>query len=354
MDMKDTLALKGFAIAAIVLHNYYHLLGPVTENEFDFHGGRFDVFLKSMQDPQDAAPALFSFLGHYGVQAFIFVSAYGLARRYWDDSLSWVDFMWSRVKRVYPMFLLAILTWALFMGLAGANPVEILTQNFQLLTLTVLGVQNLIPGATLPPIGPWWFIPFIMQVYALWPALRWVAKRYEVRGLIGLACLSTALVYIANDALVSRWSIHLLETPIGHMPELCLGVLAARYGFVPGRAAGSAGSVLLIAGNVEKVFWPLSFVGALLLMLALYQAAGHWLRRSALIQELGACSMALFFVNGFVRAPFIALAHHKLWAYALLLGIASSVFAVLLARLLTRIERAIGASVGSRLRKAIA
>jgi peptidoglycan/LPS O-acetylase OafA/YrhL len=335
-DFADTLALKGLAIASIALHNYYHLLGPVKENEFGFDPARFTIFLKTMQDPRQEFQALFSFFGFYGVQIFIFISAYGLALRYWDTPESWADFFWSRVKKIYPMFLLAILACALYLQLL--NPLGMIIHDFERLALTLLGIENLIPGVGLPPVGPWWFVPFIMQFYALWPYLKRFAARFGVSGLILLSCSSLALVYLASDILLARWSINLMETPIGHMPEICLGILAARYGWLPGTAAGLMGAALLVGGNAYQALWPLSFLGALLLALWLYRIAAPWLRGRTPLNYLGICSMPIFLVNGFVRGPFLEIARPETWFYQLTLGFCSLALSIFMARLLQASE----------------
>ncbi len=339
IGVNDTLMLKGLAIASIVLHNFFHLFGPVQQNEFHFRVARFTTFLHAMQDPRHAVQGLFSFFGHYGVEMFMFLSAYGLAIRYWETSQSWGEFLWSRIKKIYPTFFLAIIVWALYITASRVNPVEIFRHHLGNLALTVVGVQNLVPGADLPPVGPWWFLPFIMQFYCIWPGIKWVAKRYDVRGLIGLSCVSIALLYLANDYLDDRWAINLLETPIGHMPELCLGILVARYRVVPGRIALLAGALLTIGGNMERALWPLSFIGALVVMLAIYRFAGQGRRHSALIERLGTWSMAMFFVNGFVRLPLVAIAQRMPWTYGLLAGLFSFVLTVLIAQLLYRTEQ---------------
>ena len=331
-DVSDTLTLKGIAIACIALHNFYHLLGPVKENEFEFDPGRFTVFLQAMQDPRQEIQAFFSFFGHYGVQIFIFLSAYGLTLRYWDTPESWGSFMWSRVKKIYPTFLLAILACVLYLGMP--NPLEMIRQNFGKIALTALGIETLIPGLSLPSVGPWWFVPFIMQFYALWPGLKRLETRFGVYALIALPCASLALIYLVNDALVARWSINLKETPIGHMPSICLGIFAARYGWLPGRAAGLTGAALMIAGSAYRALWPLSFGGALLLALWLYRIAAPWLKGRAALTYLGIISMPLFLVNGFVRGPFLEIAWRHTWGYQLTLGFCSLGLSILIAQLL--------------------
>jgi hypothetical protein len=41
------------------------------------------------------------------------------------------------------------------------------------------------PGLGLPPVRPWWFIPFIMPFYAIWPMLRRLTNKFGWPGLVG-------------------------------------------------------------------------------------------------------------------------------------------------------------------------
>ena len=60
--------VKGIGILLIILHNYFH-----TFPEFPaMLSGNLRIIILS----------LFSFLGHYGVSIFVFVSGYGLSKRY--------------------------------------------------------------------------------------------------------------------------------------------------------------------------------------------------------------------------------------------------------------------------------
>ena len=86
LDNKDTTILKALAILAIVFHNFFHVAVNVHENEFDFRPERFGVFLQAAVHPSLTIQALFAFYGHYGVQIFMFLSAYGLARTHWGPS----------------------------------------------------------------------------------------------------------------------------------------------------------------------------------------------------------------------------------------------------------------------------
>src|SRR5260370_17738582 len=118
LHTRDCFVLKGLAIFAICFHNYSHLLSRFEENEFSFSQERFLAYLDALQEPPRILQASFSFFGHYGVQIFIFLSAYGLAVTYWDQPPRWITFVWGRVRKLYPMFLLAMVLWALWIGLS--------------------------------------------------------------------------------------------------------------------------------------------------------------------------------------------------------------------------------------------
>ena len=77
-------ALRGMAIIGIFLHNYCHWLGPVVkENEYQFFKRNADWFSQVASNPDYLWPMhILSFFGHYGVPIFLFLSAYGLERKY--------------------------------------------------------------------------------------------------------------------------------------------------------------------------------------------------------------------------------------------------------------------------------
>jgi peptidoglycan/LPS O-acetylase OafA/YrhL len=337
LTMRDSLALKGLAICAIALHNHFHLLGYPKENEFDFDSNRFFLFLSQLADPAAALPAVPSYLGHFGVQVFIFISAYGLTVKH--SPPRGADFLVRRVVRIYPAFLLAICVWLLMTGLPDGlmGPVRMLRQHGSALVLTLLGTQNLVPGQGLPPVGPWWFVPFIMQLYVLWPAFWSFARWGGLGGLAALSAGSMALTLWLNDTLVERLSLNLLETPFGHIPEISLGVACARFAWKPtGVWAGLSAGVWL-AANLYKAIWILSFPAALIVALWVYRKCGAHLAAGPVFTWLGQRSMALFFVNGFVRYPFLRVSEGSPAGAVIVLGAASVLASVAVADVLTRI-----------------
>jgi peptidoglycan/LPS O-acetylase OafA/YrhL len=305
LDKKDTAILKGLAISAIVFHNFFHVLSPVHENEFTFDPQRFPVFLQNVIHPATAIQALFSFYGHYGVQIFIFLTAYGLAKTHWDDSESWSSFMWSRIKKFYPMFLLVVMFWAILASIQ-MGPGWVICDAGPGLIFTLAGISNLMPGS-LPIVGPWWFIPFIMQVYAIWPLLRKLTKRFGWQGLLALALVCYAVTYLANPAL-SHWSILLGTTPIGRMRILCFGIIAARYPLRLNLLVALPAAACLLLGSRYGFFAPTASLGFTISALWVYAKLRAQLRKWDLLEQLGNYSLAIFLLNGIVRIPFIRFA----------------------------------------------
>ena len=303
LDKKDTTILKGLAICAITFHNFFHILGPVHENEFTFDPARFPIFLRNLIHPSAAIQALFSFYGHYGVQIFIFLSAYGLAKSHWNDTSSWTAFMWSRIKKFYPMFALVLLFWTALAAIQ-VGPLTVLRVHAPGLLLILAGVSNLLPGGGLPVIGPWWFIPFIMQFYAIWPLLRALTKKFGWPALVALS-LAALLFTLALDPILMRRSIYLIENPLGRMRILCLGIIAARYPLRINAPIALASLGVLILGSGYASFAPFASIAFTVRILWLYFTARGFLRKLAFFETLGNYSLAIFLLNGIVRVPFL-------------------------------------------------
>lgn len=321
LDRRDTSILKGIAIFAIVFHNFFHVLGPVHENEFSFDPNRFPVFLHAIVHPSMAIQAFFSFFGHFGVQVFIFLSAYGLAKTHWDDDASWSSFMWSRVKKLYPMFLLVMAFWAVLVAI-HVGPIWVIREAAPGLLLLLAGVSNVVPGMGLPIVGPWWFIPFIMQFYAIWFPLRMLTKKFGWPALAVLAAVCFVVTLIANPIL-AHWSLNLAFTPIARMRVFCLGIIAARYPLRINAWLGIPALAIMFLGSEYIAIAHLTSIAIVVFSMWLYGHTRTLLRSIRWIEQVGNYSMAIFLVNGIVRVPFVMYA--KTPAMQLGLGTASAV-----------------------------
>lgn len=327
LDKKDTTILKAIAILAIVFHNFFHVVTKVHENEFDFDPSRFHVFLQAVAHPSLAIQSFFSFYGHFGVQVFIFLSAYGLAKSHWDDKGSWPSFMWSRIKKLYPMFGLVVLFWAILVAM-HVSPIYVIRDDSFGILLMLAGVSNIIPGLGLPPVGPWWFIPFIMQFYAIWPFLRRLTQRFGWPALVVLSILCFVLTYAANPILEQHWSMNLNLTPIARMRVLCLGIIAARYPIRLRYYIAVPAFALMILGSEYHGLAYLISLASVVMSLWLYTKTRAILRNSRALEKVGEYSLAIFLVNGIVRVPFVYFAHTPIMQLSLGAASAAVTFAI--------------------------
>jgi peptidoglycan/LPS O-acetylase OafA/YrhL len=339
LKLTDSTALKGAAILSITLHNYYHsVLTNVHENEFTFDPQRVFDFASAVTDPRYAFQALFAFLGHYGVQLFIFLSAYGLARKHGPEPPRWAEFMWERLRKLYPMVLAIAAGWVLLTGLPHGitGLLRLLENHGTSLLLTLLGISNLVPGYASPPIGPWWFLPFILQFYCIWPALVRFTNRFGKAGLFLLAAACLGFTEF-SDRMLEPYHLSALRWPIGHMPEICIGIAVARYGYYPGVTGAMMAGMVFLLSNFYASLWLFSFPAALVILLWLYAAGQRRISSSSFLQFAGVIAMPLFLVNAIVRRyALMIVSHYDSWFVGLVLGLVSAGVSILAATLLLR------------------
>jgi peptidoglycan/LPS O-acetylase OafA/YrhL len=198
----------------------------------------------------------------------------------------------------------------------------------------LMGVSTL-AGFGLPPIGPWWFIPFILQFYAIWPLLRRLGLRFGWKGLVVLSVVCLSVTYLTNPTL-ARWNLNLLLTPIGRMPGLCFGIIAARYRIRISAPVALAAVAVLILGSIYRWLFPLTFLAALLLALWAYIAIRGELRNSRLLVRIGECSVLIFLLNAIVRNQLLGYATTP--GSQLYFGFLSTAISVSVANLIARLR----------------
>ena len=345
LTKEDTALYKGIGILLIVGHNFFHWVAPSTgENEFIFDAGligKLGTLL--IKQPLESLNLALSYFGHYGVGIFIFLSGYGLARSRAGGAgkgagtMGWFSFMSSRVRKVYPGFVLAVVLYVVFeyFRTSALPPPDILKELAVKLSL----LANFFPDQALSVNGPWWFYSFIFQCYAVFPLLVHVHRRLGPAGLFTAA--GAGLIFLAVlGPLLMQHHVNALQMVVGHLPEFCLGIyLAGR------REARFHGAWLLVAaaifvlGNRFGAAWPFSFLSCLVLVLAGLQVIVPMIRRrpalGAVIAYYGLISMYLFACHGFLRGPFVYIANkHTSPALSILLSVAFLLTATAVAQIM--------------------
>lgn len=309
----DSLIIKGLAILAIMLHNFFRWVEPTTgENEFGFSANCISNFANLIaSEPQEFINIIFSYLGHFGVQLFILISGYGLTKSMLGKPQCWTAFMGNRLKKLYPLLLVAIAAFFAF-NLAFGYDVP---DHFERETAyKLLLIHTLHPYSGLTMCGPWWFFGLIVQLYILFPVLLSLTQRHGTKILAIAAAISymwilLALFFYDHDA----GSLMAMQNAPGHLPEFCFGIWLAlrrdtclnRWWLLPALAA-------FVLGNFFKAFCPFTFLAVSVIFVIGYNHAKSFIVRHSTLERtlifVGSISMFLFAVHGFIRQPFIEFA----------------------------------------------
>ncbi|MDG1358078.1 MAG: acyltransferase [Akkermansiaceae bacterium] len=317
MTLDESFYLRAFAIVMIMAHNFMHWL-PVSpgENEFGFQVDRVRLFMDGVwQHPLDSLRLVASYLGHYGVQVFFFLSAYGLTKKYSSSMPSWWVFQTKRWKAFYPAIIISGLGYFVYEGLrtdwGGVwrdDSVNLLRQ--------MVGLSNFIPDNVYRPIGPWWFIGVILQFYLILPFVWKLLQKYGDKVLYVLLVAAWALQSVLGHVLYSEFELNINHSILGHLGVCAMGIWFARHDdiVIPWWLIVLS-TALFIGGNFFYVLWIPSRVALLMFLLPLLRGLTHFIRKvdacDRLMLLLGQLSVYLFLCNGYLRRPIVEWAKHE-------------------------------------------
>ncbi len=174
LSLRQSQALRGIAILGIVLHNYCHFLKfAVKENEYTFTADKPQQFWDALVSlNHDLFIHFFSFFGHYGVPIFLFISGYGLVKKYEAPLLSpqggAIPFLWRHFRKLFRLMIWGYLLFVAVYFLRNDNGWEVYSWDriAAQLTMTVNFLYEH-PDRVIKP-GPYWFFGLMMQLYALY------------------------------------------------------------------------------------------------------------------------------------------------------------------------------------------
>ena len=312
----DTLLLRGLAILLIVVHNFAHWLpGCVDENEYTWSGARLDHLWHVLQDGgPHILLNLFSHYGHYGVAIFLFLSGFGLTRKYEmglgsnrsntnynglgnheghgsnrsnanfncpgslesrGESIPVLGFLRQHAGKLWHLMLPAVVVFYVVGLFVPNTPHYEWNAVVELLTFTV----NLNPHRPML-LGPWWWFSLMMQFYIVWRLF--VYRRSDrALGLLTLVCLALqlwttwlSLGQLDNSSCVMTW-LH-YNMPCSMLP-FALGVYVARH---PATrllhpALSLPALVVVVLGSWNVWVWPLGGVMSVIALVPLIQWACH-------------------------------------------------------------------------------
>jgi len=291
------------------MHNLPPMLG---QNEFYFDPTLADNYIGWLSSsPEYLINAFFSLWGHYGVDLFIFVSAYGCAISYQKTKKSYLLFLKPKFTKVYFSFVICLFVY-IVLGLLKQQFVTEKVLFWDAILWKLLLISNFIQGQEITPVGPWWFLPFIFQFYLLFPLLLRGFNKYGNTALI----VTSISGYVIEASGV--WSA-INFSPLGHLPLICLGMYLAGKKSVSIPYWLVALSVLFFTlGHYNFYFWLIADLSVVVIIFCLFKFLLNMPSTAMsikLLALLGGISLHLFLVNGFLRSPFksIALSLDSWW-----------------------------------------
>lgn len=338
LSREDSALLKGLAILGIVLHNFAHWLpGCVVENEYMFSASNTWHLLRVLgHGGPHVVLNLFSYFGHYGVPVFLFVSGYGLVKKYERPERPAVrvaPFLGYNVLKLWRLMVPAVLLLLLSELFRCGGWLHGVSNVVYLFTF----VTNFLPSARdalLPHrdllLGPWWYFSLTLQMYLLWRLAYYrhgrTALLVSAAVCLGAQVLATTVWADPSQAVLDYLRYNL----VGCLLPFALGVWVARYGLRLTPALWAGAAALLVAGCFNVFLWMLTPLCAVVVLLPAVRLGAGPVRRA--VVWMGGLSAALFAVHPVVRDFFIIGARRGAVVSGLLLYL---LFAVGLACLLT-------------------
>ena len=243
-------ALRAIAIMGIVLHNFCHWLDiEAKENEYLFRVSNNDGLWHALTSPDGMLPvSLLSYFGHYGVPVFVFLSGYGLARKYGSTpDLPVLGFIRHHYMKLFGMLVAGFVAYTL-VDAVTPHPFPYRAEYIVAQLLMYINLTEH-PSTFIHP-GPYWFFGLMMQLYIIY---RLLLHRRGMAVMAALVVVCWAVQAVCSPESESlRW---LRYNSIGSVLPFCAGVLLGRAGKPLGRAGESlkhAGESLKHAGELPK------------------------------------------------------------------------------------------------------
>ncbi|RRD02605.1 acyltransferase [Prevotella sp. OH937_COT-195] len=234
--------MRGIAILGIMLHNYCHLLGfAVKENEYTFTVGKALQFWDKLTLPDhDILIHILSFFGHYGVPVFLFVSGYGLVKKYEKGSIKDGNGNDAQFSMPAPLpfmryhflklFRLMIIGYVVFVAVYFLrNNDGAVVYSFDRILAQLGMVINFVfkyPDKVIKP-GPYWYFGLMLQLYALYVLVfnRW--RGWKILVVFVVLCW---VVQLLANALGENVLNHVRYNFFGAVLPFAMGIAYARWG----------------------------------------------------------------------------------------------------------------------------
>ena len=262
LTRRECTAMRGIAILAIVLHNYCHFIGKIVqENEYQFLSFNNDRLWQVISNPDSLLPVhLLSYFGHYGVPVFLFLSGFGLVKKYETshDSCPPVRFLrYSYLK----LLRLLIVGFSIFVCVDMVTPGRFLFHWDNVLAQLLMYINVLPePEKTIWP-GIYWFFGLMMQLYIVYRLLLYRRSSWWVVALI-VVCWLLQVFCEPDGETLNRLRYNF----IGGMLPFGLGLIVAR---IPILGKNNSHTGKIIFPRWENMAWLLLAILSCVLVFAM-------------------------------------------------------------------------------------
>ena len=321
LTRNECTAMRGIAILAIVLHNYCHFISKIVqENEYQFFVSHNEQLWQVISHPDELLPVhLLSFFGHYGVPVFLFLSGYGLVRKYEtsDDSCPPMRFVRYSYLKLLRML---IVGFSLFICVDMVTPGRFQFRWDNVIAQLLMYINVLPePEKTIWP-GIYWFFGLMMELYIVYRLLFYRRSSWIAVALIVVCWLLQAFCDPEGETLN-----RLRYNCIGGLLPFGLGIIAAR---VRTLRTGSTTPTDSAYAPYGPILWLLVFILSVALVfamsfnfytwllwipvfiilgtIALVKAMPKWML--SIITWFGSISAAMFVAHPIARKLFITVA----------------------------------------------
>jgi peptidoglycan/LPS O-acetylase OafA/YrhL len=199
---------------------------------YHFHGGAMD---QNLRNPLVTVIRE----GETGVSLFMVLSGFIMARIAMGKQINYRSFIYNRILRIYPLYLVMIFV-AAFSGGRHVDPI-----SFIALVLPIANLGNVV----LPKFPHIWTIAVEFQFYLAFPFIAAFLARYGIRyllGLIGFAIVVRAMMYLTDGTIQdgAYWTI------LGRIDQFAIGMIAAAIYSKPHRWLSSPLSLIAALGII--------------------------------------------------------------------------------------------------------
>lgn len=217
IDRDSSNQIKGIAIFLIMMYNFLQNMIPYGGNEMSWDYHNTMTFFNGL-GTKFFSLCIFSYYGWYGVPLFLFLSGYGLSKKYQGD----IDFIPFFKKHFIKLFILLLPAFLLYI----ATKLFIYHKTYSILfflkqiTFTI----NIFSREIEP--GTYWFFGLILQFYIMFSGvLQKTDKKTLSAFLIGSIMLDYSIMYFLN----TEQCIYAKHNFVGWCAPFIYGILRQRY-----------------------------------------------------------------------------------------------------------------------------